>query len=133
MTDHWRDLAACAGRTDLEWFPHRHVRSPKALEVCSDCPVRDTCLLDALDEGDLQHGIRGGHTEDERMGMSRRRGLPDRPRQAECGTDSGYYRHLRQLGTEPCMDCRRAHADAWVRRKWMQTTQPGGYGHAADS
>ena len=123
MTDHWRDLAACAGRTDLEWFPHRHVRSPKALEVCSDCPVREDCLADALEDGVDQHGIRGGLTELQRLGMIGP--LRRRPRQALCGTDSGYYRHVRQTFTEPCEACRQAHAVAG-RSYWQGRTVENG-------
>ena len=33
-------------------------------------------------------------------------------RPARCGTDSGYFRHLRTTLTEPCDACRQAHADA---------------------
>lgn len=32
------------------------------------------------------------------------------------GTDSGYYTHLRRWHTEPCDDCRAAHAEATARR-----------------
>jgi hypothetical protein len=36
-----------------------------------------------------------------------------RPRSyvAECGTDGGYYRHLRTIGERACDDCKRAHRD----------------------
>lgn len=30
---------------------------------------------------------------------------------AQCGTDGGYYRHLRRTKTEPCTPCRKAHAE----------------------
>lgn len=33
-----------------------------------------------------------------------------RRRRAECGTDGGYYRHLRTTHTRPCAACRAAHA-----------------------
>ena len=31
---------------------------------------------------------------------------------AKCGTDGGYYRHLRKTKTPPCAWCKRAHATA---------------------
>jgi len=31
--------------------------------------------------------------------------------QAVCGTDGGYYRHIRTTKTTPCGDCRRAHCE----------------------
>lgn len=33
-------------------------------------------------------------------------------RQARCGTDGGYYRHLRKTHTPPCEPCKAAHAAA---------------------
>lgn len=33
-------------------------------------------------------------------------------RVAECGTDSGYYRHIRTLKEEACMACKGAHTTA---------------------
>lgn len=36
---------------------------------------------------------------------------------AKCGTDAGYYRHLRRTKTEPCEACKRAHADRWLEKK----------------
>jgi len=36
---------------------------------------------------------------------------PRRRSIAKCGTDSGYYRHVRTLGEKPCLACRNAHAD----------------------
>lgn len=41
---------------------------------------------------------------------------------AECGTDSGYYRHLRTTNTPACDPCLAAHADATARTK--ATTLP---------
>jgi hypothetical protein len=35
-----------------------------------------------------------------------------RATKAKCGTDSGYYRHLRQLNEPACQACREAHAQA---------------------
>jgi len=35
----------------------------KALSICFECPVRDLCLRDALEDKDAIHGTRGGLTE----------------------------------------------------------------------
>lgn len=40
---------------------------------------------------------------------------PIKPRPAkvaQCGTDGGYYRHLRRTHTPPCPECKAAHAAA---------------------
>lgn len=49
--------------------------------------------------------------------------IPDRgPRRVvQHGTDSGYYTHLRRWHTEPCDDCRAAHAEATSRRARART------------
>ncbi|HZN71413.1 MAG TPA: hypothetical protein VFC00_06990 [Micromonosporaceae bacterium] len=39
-----------------------------------------------------------------------------RPSTARCGTDSGYYRHRRQLKEPACDKCLRAHAAATAAR-----------------
>jgi hypothetical protein len=39
------------------------------------------------------------------------------PRTAQCGTDSGYYRHRRKLNEEPCDACKAAHAARWRENK----------------
>ncbi|MBB3040995.1 hypothetical protein FHU40_000796 [Nocardioides soli] len=44
-----------------------------------------------------------------------------RAKVAKCGTDGGYYRHLRRTKTEPCAACRRAHALAQAKRKERAT------------
>ena len=35
----------------------------KALSICADCPVRDLCLRDALEDKEAIYGTRGGNTE----------------------------------------------------------------------
>lgn len=37
---------------------------------------------------------------------------PRKKRVAVCGTDSGYYRHIRTLSEPACLACRNAHSDA---------------------
>lgn len=36
---------------------------------------------------------------------------------AKCGTDSGYYRHLRITKTEACGPCKAAHSGRWLEIK----------------
>lgn len=78
----WQSHAACQSTeyhpVDPElFFPDPEemdkIRAAKAL--CAQCPVRQTCLDAALENGDT-HGIRGGMTEEERAPMHTR--LPHR-------------------------------------------------------
>lgn len=48
--------------------------------------------------------------------------LADGPRRANCGTRSGYQKHLRER-TEPCKPCRRASADADARLRRAGSTK----------
>lgn len=118
----WYDQAACAGRTDIDWFPEfRGDRSgewrsnlARAREVCDACPVSAECITAArLDPNTA--GIWAGTTESQRRRSPER--AVRRPQVARCGTDAGYYRHLRQTRTEPCVACLEAHAMAWRIRK----------------
>jgi WhiB family redox-sensing transcriptional regulator len=47
-------------------------REKQAKAVCAGCPVRDLCLLDALDGG-IVFGVYGGKSESERADMIRAR------------------------------------------------------------
>ena len=47
---------------------------------------------------------------------TRREMPPTRRLVAECGTDSGYFRHLR-AGAKPCPSCKAAHSDAEKQRR----------------
>ncbi|QIG57842.1 WhiB family transcription factor [Microbacterium phage PauloDiaboli] len=78
----WREDAACAQpETNRLYFTERdiwfHVDADeegydpqqkerdevKALSICFDCPVRDLCLRDALEDKEAIYGTRGGNTE----------------------------------------------------------------------
>jgi WhiB family redox-sensing transcriptional regulator len=119
----WRDQAACANRGDIDWFPTVELyyganktwreNVERAKHCCAACPVKAECLSMAMADP-MTAGIWGGTTESERR---RRPRPPRRPQVAHCGTDAGYYRHLRQTLTEPCVACRDAHAAAWRHRK----------------
>ncbi len=110
----WTEHAACADRKDIDFFPVYEGAITKAWRentaaakaVCSTCPVKDDCLADALTHWGTA-GIWGGTTEIEREKMPRPR---QRVSVAACGTDAGYYRHLRYTFTPACDACREAHA-----------------------
>ena len=113
----WRDRAACVGRVDIDWFPS--VDRPggttkafrdniaRAREVCASCPVKAECLAEARADP-LTAGIWGGTTETQRRGGPRQPAW--RPLKARCGTEAGYFAHLRQTHTQPCVACKEAHA-----------------------
>lgn len=72
----WREAAAC--RTLHVGMFYDPSRTERALAVCARCPVRPTCLREALDEesamtGSLSeldkvvHGVRGGTTAGDRV------------------------------------------------------------------
>lgn len=72
----WRDRAACLQQNPELFFPIGLTGSAldqleQAKRVCADCPVREECLRWAL-ELNLDHGVWGGASEDERRSMKRR-------------------------------------------------------------
>lgn len=114
MTD-WMELRACIGMDPAVFFPPPRGRNVAraAKAVCASCDVRDECLAYALEHRETE-GIWGGLTARERGRLQK---PPARPPVALCGTDAGYYRHLRRTRTEPCVPCREAHAAAARARK----------------
>lgn len=78
----WQNQAVCQSTehhlVDPELFfpePDEMDRIRAAKALCGQCPVRQTCLDAALENGDT-HGIRGGMTEEERAPLHAR--LPNR-------------------------------------------------------
>jgi hypothetical protein len=65
----WWDKAQCLGHDDPDLF-HDPKREDEAREFCRDCPVRQDCMNDALDRGDLE-GVWGGTTDDQRRQIFR--------------------------------------------------------------
>lgn len=118
----WHAQAACKGLTDL-FFNERgdNADMKEAKHVCASCPVAPECREYVLSVDLVERGIWGGLSEKERRPLRRlRRPLKPSPgpggMEAQCGTDSGYYRHIRQ-GTERCAACKRAHSEAETRRQ----------------
>lgn len=75
MTD-WRHRAACRDEDPELFFPVSEIgpgarQAEQAKAVCARCPVRETCLRFAIDNG-LDNGIFGGTTERERRELVRR-------------------------------------------------------------
>jgi len=77
----WRQRAACVGMDSDLWFPPvtatagtakseraYRTRGSEAIAICSSCPMRHTCLTDALSYpwSDDACGIRAGLTPGER-------------------------------------------------------------------
>lgn len=122
MTDDWLERAACRGANSDLFFPWssgtslRQMTREAAVEpliICATCPVREECLEEAvLTDGLLPQGVRGGLIPPERREIARARGVRSRAERASCGTEAGYYRHLRTLGEPACAECRGAHSRA---------------------
>lgn len=83
MTTNWTARAACQGMDGDLWFPVSYdspadaVRIDAAISICHRCPVRVECLDEALTNEAgrklySRHGIRGGHTPQDRYNHYRR-------------------------------------------------------------
>jgi WhiB family transcriptional regulator, redox-sensing transcriptional regulator len=73
----WRQDAACASVATETFFPigltgQALEQTHMAKRVCASCPVRDCCLEFAL-RTNQDHGVWGGHTEEERRTIRRSR------------------------------------------------------------
>lgn len=84
--DNWANRGLCAqiGNDDI-WFPERGATAKPARAICAQCPVRNQCLQDAL-QNDDSWGIRAGLTPLERrklrhqLGVGQPSGRVGRPR-----------------------------------------------------
>jgi ribosomal protein S21 len=148
----WSRQATCADpayadHRDELWYalPKERDAVNEAKTICNGCPVRQACLEDAMKaEGGAghsnRHGIRGGLTPSQRHRLYeelRRRAkaaaaestADDVPAPAktgrppaECGTRSGYQRHVKK--GEPIDDaCRRANTQATAQLRRTGTTK----------
>lgn len=109
----WHTEAACRDQPTELFFPTRGGSGQAAKRVCARCPVRVDCLEDNLLE---LFGIFGGMNPRERQRERVRRGVRNRKRPAECGTDAGYQAHIK-LNTRPCEPCLQAHRRAQQERR----------------
>ncbi|HYU84146.1 MAG TPA: WhiB family transcriptional regulator [Kribbellaceae bacterium] len=72
----WERMGECRSIADDSWFPDEWQtdRKAEAVDRCSWCPVRRSCLANALAEGE-EYGVWGGTTEAQRLAL--RVGLAD--------------------------------------------------------
>lgn len=68
---YWRQDAACRSSDAEELFADS-AQQKRAKAVCTGCPVRIECLVEALDNR-VEFGVWGGMTERERRALLRRR------------------------------------------------------------
>lgn len=68
----WLLHAACIaeGFDPDSMFDTSRQGEEEARAVCLSCPVRRSCLRDAIATGDTEHGMRGGHTPKERRSLA---------------------------------------------------------------
>lgn len=102
----------CVGKSEL--FDSRDLNDHhEAKRLCRSCPVINECaqLLAAAREA----ATGGPDCGPQGTWAGKFVGRPETSRRAECGTDSGYYRHNRN-GEAACEDCLRARREAEHRR-----------------
>lgn len=115
----WYRAAACSG-TDPELF-HPDSESPAAQqdakELCAACPVRETCLDEALaEEAGLgltsRFGIRGGMSRRQRVREdARRRGVTPAPKRRRASTKPKCTKFMPKLTPEQREEMRRLWTD----------------------
>ncbi|MEU4173232.1 WhiB family transcriptional regulator [Streptomyces sp. NPDC026665] len=71
VREHWRQDAVCHSVDPEELFGES-AQQKRAKALCSGCPVRTECLVEALDQR-IEFGVWGGMTERERRALLRRR------------------------------------------------------------
>lgn len=103
----WRDRAACFGMDINIFFPERGDMATLqlALDTCAACPVIDDCRAELIGE---REGVFGGLSANARYAYRSEVGYKQRRPVAECGTDAGHRRHLRD-GEPSCWACLDAH------------------------
>jgi WhiB family redox-sensing transcriptional regulator len=79
----WRYRAACLNFDPELFFPIGTTgpavsELAAAQQVCLSCSVREQCLKWAVDH-DVEHGVWGGLSEDQRRALRRRTALPRKP------------------------------------------------------
>ena len=103
----WQDSAA----DTAIFFPESGDPVGPAKAICRACPVREQCLADALERGEV-HGVWGGLSAKERRKYRRQHGLlrkpGGQPQPINHGTNGGYHTHRRR-GQQPCDACSQAH------------------------
>ncbi|MEZ0096300.1 WhiB family transcriptional regulator [Streptacidiphilus sp. EB129] len=68
----WAAQGLCRDLTDPDALFADNAEQQRAKTICTNCPVRITCLSYALDQH-IDHGVWGGQTARERRQLLRRR------------------------------------------------------------
>ncbi|MFD7861607.1 WhiB family transcriptional regulator [Streptomyces sp. NPDC059783] len=71
ISTYWHEDATCRTADPEELFADS-TRQKRARAVCTGCPVRTECLVEALDNR-VEWGVWGGMTERERRALLRRK------------------------------------------------------------
>jgi hypothetical protein len=113
------DTAACIGHPVDWWFPADKVNATTAKQICNTCPLIEPCKAHGI--AHERHGVWGGLTVRERQALRGKGNTPPlvlhrRINRAECGTRSGYNRHMRDQ-TKPCPECKAAWAHYAAMRR----------------
>lgn len=128
---HWSRSASCvgmAGRDRDPWAPcddlpaeSRDFEYHLGRRICSTCPVRLDCVLEALDNLPVvgQDAMRGGLRPEELVELARTLRRPWR-REAQHGTRSRYVAGCK------CDDCRAAHRVYEHERRLQKPRQQSG-------
>lgn len=67
--DDWTMMASCREHPRMEmWFSHIPDERVIAMSICEECPVREECLVYALDNR-IEEGIWGAASEETRKRM----------------------------------------------------------------
>lgn len=66
----WQQDALCAQVGGDAWYPEKGESTLAARIICLDCPIRTTCLREALDR-DERFGVWGGYSERQRRRLKR--------------------------------------------------------------
>jgi hypothetical protein len=101
--------ALCVGQYAL--FDSTHPADhAEARDLCARCPALLPCALLLREVQTATLGVRSAGGGPAGTWAGKLVGKPKR--HAECGTDSGYHRHLKIRNEDACGPCLRAHAAA---------------------
>ena len=107
----WMEKASCRGISPNLF--HSEFGDYPTRRTCGvdPCPVRDQCLEYAmsLPPRTDTHGVYGGKTHKQRVGLRSIRGVTNSRPRLPCGTQGGYRSHLR-FNEKTCDECRKANA-----------------------
>lgn len=68
----WDDISACRGQFIDDFYPENNVVLKSAKDICTECPVRQACLIASIPE---RHGMWAGLTMSDRQRMRSRENI----------------------------------------------------------